>query len=410
MRGFFTALDSFGYNPGFLIHGELKYKTPTGGIISFLFIIFALYYSFTQSLQFISTMNILSTSRDILAPSNEYTLTSEDMYFGLGFADFNWDEYDFERFSYLTLVVQHVHIEKYTGIRTTRNFTVGECDFDKFISPSRQAQLSDTVLAEKKRRMKFYKCPIGNDFRFNLSPNFFGEGIEFLQVNLHFANLTILDQARDDMFKMRQRVIVVMKNLFIDTNNRSTPYSSYIDSFYNEIDYAYVKKTDIYLSPFEMADDNNLFGVGNFAPVNSEYSDQVNQTIFLPQRSADFFSDITNRTSPIASNNNNPVLSVYKVRFLLNPIYKKTLRSFPKFTDFFAGLSSILSSGLMFLAIFMIKYSNIQGKNGMLQDLYSYESVKNMLLFQNDINDTISNFNKTGRSPKVKVNFILYRK
>ena len=159
-----------------------------------------------------------------------------------------------------------------------------------------------------------------------------------------------------------------------------------------------------------MADDNNLFGNGDFDPVASEYSDQVNETIFLPKRSADFFSEITNRTSPILSNNNNPELSVLKIRFLINPLYRLTLRSFPKFTDFLAGLSSLLSSGLMVLAIFMVKYSNNQGNNDMLQGLYSYDSVKNMLLFQNDINDTISNFNKTGRSPKVMVNFILYRK
>ena len=54
----------------------------------------------------------------------------------------------------------------------------------------------------------------------------------------------------------------------------------------------------------------------------------------------------------------------------------------------------------------MVKYSNNQGNNDMLQGLYSYDSVKNMLLFQNDIHDTILNFNKNGKS---KVIFILYR-
>ena len=242
MKKIFKNLDSFGYAPQLLIEGDTQYKTPAGGIISFLFIIFALYYSVTQTLQFFSTMNILSSSRDVSSPSSQYKLSATDMYFGIGFADFDWNEYDIERFSYLSLSIQHIHIEKYTGNRTVQDFSVGECDFNQFITATDQAQISADELTEMKRKMKKYKCPIGNNFIFNLTPNFFGEGADFLQVNLKLTNLTILDQARNDMSQMRQRVILIYKNIFIDTNNRSTPYNSYIDSFYNDIDYAFVKK------------------------------------------------------------------------------------------------------------------------------------------------------------------------
>ena len=75
-----------------------------------------------------------------------------------------------------------------------------------------------------------------------------------------------------------------------------------------------------------------------------------------------------------------------------------------KFTDFLAGVSSIISYVLVIIACVMVKYNTISGMNNMIENLYSQQEINHIKLLTNDLKQTIL---KIKRSKTIKVIIIL---
>ena len=81
-----------------------------------------------------------------------------------------------------------------------------------------------------------------------------------------------------------------------------------------------------------------------------------------------------------------------------------TFRSYIKFTDFLAGVSSVVSSVLVIIACVMVKYNSIRGMNNMIKILYSTQEINHIKLLTNDLKNSIL---KLKRSKQIKVIGIL---
>ncbi len=380
--------DNFGYSPQFFIGKEAKYKSFLGGIISLLYIIFSIAYSVTQIIYFFKSLDVVQTSRNIIRPSNSYNLSSKDLYFGVGLIDRNRVEYNISMFPYLKFELDYLFTDKNNQNETTSILQLGPCDISKFFPLDDFEILSNRKKEEIKRKLPFYLCPQG-EFNFKIAASNIIEGEIFLQVTISIKEASYLNQANLDLSKTLVRTNFIYKNMFINYEDRKDPYSSFIDRSFDSLDLDYEKNTVNYIIPYEMADDNNLFGNGDFTGVDSDYSDQENGTIFITSPGYNYFVNLKNRSQPIISNRNQPLLSLCRIRLMLNPTMTITFRSYPKFTDFLAGLTSILSSGLMLIAIFMVHFNSVQGFNEMVESLYSHESLKNINIFNRDLKDTI---------------------
>ena len=383
--------DTFGYTPQFLIEGEPKYKSLTGGIISISFIILSLTYSVSEFKNFFDTIDDLVTSRQVLEPSKSYNISSKDIYFGIGLLDRKRHEYNLSMFPYLKFQLQYTYSDKESLNSTSITLSLGNCNISNFLSNQDISELSDIEINNINNKLKYYLCP-DVDFLVSLSSSNFKDGDVYLQIHISLNNESNLDFAKFELSQYLFRTSFIFKNIFVNSEDRLNPFKSFIDRTINGLDYEYEKTIVTYLSPFEMADDNNLFSKGDFIGVESDYSDQKDNTIFLCNSAYNLFSNIRNRSEIIQSNNNQPLLSLMKLRLFLNPMKTITLRTYPKFTDFLAGLLSILSTGLMCVAIFMVHFNSIQGFNQMVQSLYTIESIKNMRRFTKDIKETIKNF------------------
>ncbi len=391
--------DNFGYTPQFFIGKEPKYKSFLGGIISLFFIILSIAYSITQIIYFFKSLDMVQTSRNIVRPSNFYNLSSKDLYFGIGLIDRNRIEYNVSMFPYLKFELDYLFTDKNSQNQTTSILQLGPCDISKFFPLNDFENLSKREKDEIKKKIPYYICPQG-DFNFKMAASNIIEGEIFIQVTISINDSSLLNQAHLDFSKTLVRTNFIYKNMFINYEDRNYPYSSFIDRSFNSLDLDYEKNIVNYIVPFEMADDNNLFGNGEFTGVDSDYSDQDNGTIFITSPGYNYFVNIKNRSQPIISNNNQPLLSLCRMRLMLNPTMTITLRSYPKFTNFLAGLTSILSSGLMVIAIFMVHFNSVQGFNEMVESLYSHESIKNINVFNRDLKDTIQ-YHKHSSDSKV---------
>ena len=382
--------DYFGYTPQFLIEGQTKYKSFIGGIISLFFILLSIIYSVLQFYTFISNINIINTSRNIVQPSYSYNLTSKDLYFGIGLIDRNKNEFNISLLNYLKFEIQYLYTDKSTLNQYNSKLDFGPCDITKFIPSNDYYNLSELEKIKIKKKIPFYICPQGN-FDYKLTSSNIIEGDIYIEVLISITNSSFIDIANNELSKNLVRTNFIYRNIFVDSENRENPYKSFIDHSINSIDFEYEKTFVTYLVPFEMADDYNLFGNGDFTGVQSDYSDQLNETIFLPTPGYNYFTHIKNRSEPIVSQNNNKVLSLCRLRMMLNPMMTITMRSYPKFTDFLAGLTSILSTGLMVIAIVIVHFNSVQGFNEMVESLYSHESIKNFRIFNKDLKETINN-------------------
>ena len=381
------SLDYFGYTPQFLISGETQYKSIPGGIIFIFFIIFSVYYLGTESINYISKIDDVKTSRSVSKISDKYNLTNKDIYFGIGLINTNQTELNLTlNFSYIDINVIIVKIDKY-GNRTNQRIELEPCQLNSFISMVDLQMMPQEKIQDIQDRLLYYLC-LPSNFNSSIASPSFGQGEQFILVNATFRNTSILKYAEKHLFDTKPKFKFIYRSLLFDSENKSFPYSSFIDSFYNDIDYVFVKRTEIFVNPFELADDINFLTGVKFTETNNSFSDQPNNTIFQISRNYDLVSYIYDRT--ITSSNQ---FVIYKLKLNLNPMLVKTLRSYQKFSSFLAGVTAILSNALLIFAIIMIQYNSIQGNNNIIQSMYNFESVKNMEYFSKDLKEIINRQN-----------------
>ena len=402
-------MDYFGYTPQFLTSGgENKYRSKLGGITFILFLGFAIYYLISKFINYIGSINIIETSRDLLKPANDTLLNIDDIYFGLGMINFNYTEYNISDFPYLKLTMMIVSMQTNGSIRMT-NIPLDSCNYSLFVNSGDSLVYKNDEEENLRNKTQYYVCP-KKDFKMTFTPYLFAGQNTFLQINLDFTNTSILDVAKNNLQQLKPKLNIIYKNIYVNSENKTHPFSKYIDNFWGGIDYEISKKTEFILEPFQMLDDDNIFGATSYNPFKSLFPDQPNKTIYQVAIKTTRFDTYFDRRLNIQFNDNKPYLNLYKLMICLNQNLKQTMRSYKKFSVFLAEITSILSNLFMILALIMIKYNEIQGKNNMILSMFSYDSIENLKSFKEDFKPIFmlkQNQKYTKRKPIIQKNSIL---
>ena len=382
MEGFIKNCDYFGFTPQFLHSGDIKYKTKLGGLIFLIFAIFSLYYVVYGFYVFIKSRSDVDTSRDILKYSGTYNLSTTELYFGVGFVNHNFTEYNLSSFPYFNIYLMIFDI-KTNGTRKITTVQMTPCNLDYLIDWDSLYLYTEEQLNTIKLRYKYYLFPPDN-FTLEFNPIDFSGDTSYLQITFDYMNVSVLSLVENQINQERPKINFIYKNIFIDSENKSHPYNGYIDSFYREIDYESSKSVDLSLNPYEIHDDDGLLGSKSYEPVKSDSSKQPNGTIFTTTIKTSQNAIYNNRSENLNFNDNKPFLNFFNVNIYLNTILGMTLRSFKKFPTFLAETTTILSNFLMIITILMLKYNSIQGKNDMIMSLFDHNSIKNLKSFTDD--------------------------
>ena len=190
-----------------------------------------------------------------------------------------------------------------------------------------------------------------------------------MQINLDLTNTTILQQAKNQIFDQAPYFNYIFKDVLVQTEDKINPFSSYINSFTNTINYEFSKKLDLLLNSFEMLDDDNMFSQPFFSPIITNSSNHTNGTIFQTSVLRNDFSFINDRTLYSLNNTKEPEMNLVKIRIYLNHIMRLTFRSYKKFSILIAEITSILSNILLIITIIMIRYNSVQGMNNMIMSI-----------------------------------------
>ena len=370
MSNMIRNFNYFGFIPQFRFMGETKFKSTLGGIIFLSYGLFAFYYFNSQFVVFLQNRYTINSSWNLIKNSQNYKLTTKELYFGVGFMDSGYREYNLSFFQYYNITLRILNYSN-DGTLNLSYYPLESCDFDLFIDKSSQNLYSNETLKDLKNRTQYYLCPNKN-FSPELGPSDLSGQKIFLSVYLAFTNTSIISQADDQINKLRPKATLIYKNILINSDNKINPYTPFIDYIWRDIDTIASKKTELLLNPFEMLDDDNILGDRKFQNFKSNYSTQENGTIFQTSVSSNLLSIYQNRSLGLVSNN------FYRFTFILNSNLSVTMRSYKKFSIFLAEVSSILSTLLMILSAIMTKYDLIQGKNNIVKFFFSDDSINNL--------------------------------
>ena len=383
MFDFIKEIDYFGYTPQFLILGENNFKTRLGGFIFLFFILFAIYYAGSGFINFLNNQNIVDFSRDLLKPSRNYTIDTNNFYFGVGLVDYNYSEYDLTMFPFnFAFTIASLNRN---GTITTKKVPYHMCNLSLFINTENRDVYSDEDLKFLKNKVeKFYLCPDKN-FKMEFTPKFFASNMNYFQFGLEINSTSNLQLAEYQIVQYKPKFSFIFKNFFVDQENKYHPYHEYIDSYWSGLDFENYKKTEFSLNPYEILDDDKMFENTKFYPVKTNISNQKNGTIFPISITTARFDNYLNRTEKNKFSLGEPILGLFRGNIYLNPILKQTLRGYKKFASFLAEVTSILSNLLMIFTIIMMKYNSVQGKNNMILSLFTHKSIKNLKLLKDDL-------------------------
>ena len=387
LRKFLRKFDYFGYIPQFRINGDLVYNSAFGGIITILFIVFSIIYFVFQSIIFLNNWNKVTACMISSKPAEtRYNLTTKDLYFGIGLINAYQKELNLEDFPYLDFNLNLVIIDE-KSIRTKNKIVLERCNFSLLINQQDIENLNPREINLTKSRLPYYVCPVANS-TFNFTPDVFREGHIYLDFTLTLLNNSFYSNASNDLNYKRPRLNLIYKQIGLNIENKSHPFVSYVENIFTNIDFDYVKKTEIGLYPVEILDNKNRFFSNSFESFkdSSNVSSLKNGTVFKFFRRSDFFERIWNRFIPLEANDNTPIKQLSKMLLRINPSSDVYLRDYKKFTSFLAEVSAILSNSLLFFVIVMSKVNEINGKHSLLKYMFSYEKINNMLKFNDDLN------------------------
>ena len=233
--------------------------------------------------------------------------------------------------------------------------------------------------------MPYYLCPVSNS-TFNLTPDEFGPNSIYLEFSISVKRTANLTFAIIDINNKRPRLNLIYRQIGINIDSKTQPFDAYIENMFSNIDYDFVKRTEMGIYPQEIMEDSNFISAGSYQHfIDSSISSQKNGTVFTLFRKSDFFGYIIDRSISLTGNDNAPFYTLAKLDFRIGSSTNVILRNYDNLSNFLAQTGSILSNLLLVFMIVMSKVNQINGKNLLLESMFSYDAIKNILKFNKDI-------------------------
>ena len=204
MRSYVKKLDYFGYNPNFLISGENSYKTFGGGLIFLIFIIIGIIWiAFTFS-NYYKEFDFVQSLTNYLKSSNNFTINTKDLYFGIGFINGMYTAYNYSKeFSFLNISAQIMQIVN--GTRKNYPIKLSNCKIKNFLGLD-QEKYNSSEMQEIVSKVQFYICPDDSNFSLEIRPSKFNEDVLTLQVDIDFYNTSNFTDAKEIFSQLKPRI------------------------------------------------------------------------------------------------------------------------------------------------------------------------------------------------------------
>ena len=365
-KNIIRELDYFGTIVSFRLGEDLKYKSLIGGTCTIIYIVIALIYILYMLIPFLKRKEINFTfSNKIISQNPFVNLSSTNFNFAFGVL-YSSDqasaiENTTKYFDYKINLIEWIGVDDLFKKEILFNYC-NESDF-----PS---SLYDQF--EVNELNELY-CLLINDNNLNYL-NYLNYSLDGLYTDDYFKFITIdfflseYGKNNFDEVKIYLRENPLLMSLFfvdtaIDYENRHVPLPVYINYITRDIDFDYIKKSEIFISSLEFVNDDNFF-------FNKE--SLTKKAMF--DRCEDSFRFIHDR-------NEEENYNLFQIEIKVSPKVTTLKRKYQKLPEFVASLSGLLS----FLLVFIFVCCNLIERKAINQEL-----IHRMLKFRGNKNININ--------------------
>ena len=365
-KNLIRELDYFGTIVSFRLGEDLKYKSLIGGTCTIIYIIIALVYILYMLIPFLKRKEINFTfSNKIISKNPFVNLSSTNFNFAFGVL-YSSDqasaiENTTKYFDYKINLIEWIGVDDLFKKEILFNYC-NESDF-----PS---SLYDQF--EVNELNELY-CLLINDNNLNYL-NYLNYSLDGLYTDDYYKFITIdfylseYGKNNFDEVKNYLRENPLLMSLFfadtaIDYENRKVPLPVYINYITRDIDFDYIKKSEIFISSLEFVNDDNFF-------FNKE--SLTKKAMF--DRCEDSFRFIHDR-------NEEENYNLFQIEIKVSPKVTTLKRKYQKLPEFVASLSGLLS----FLLVFIFVCCNLIERKAINQEL-----IHRMLKFRGNKNININ--------------------
>ena len=383
LKNIVRKIDFFGTFISFRVEHDIKYKSLIGGTCTIIYLIIALIYILYMAIPFLKRKDITFTYSNKIVSKNPFVnLSAINFNFAFGplflsdaaSAIENTTKY----FNYKINIVEWVGIDDFFSKEIFFNFC-NESDFPS----SLMEQFAINELNE-------LYCPIiNNNLNYSLDGLYTDDYYKFITIDIFLNEYS--KNNFDQVKNFLKENPLLMSFFFIDTaidyENKKIPLPLYINYVTKDIDFDYIKKSEIFISSLDFVNDDNYF-------INKQ--SLYKKVMF--DRCEDSFRVIKDR-------NEEENYNLFQIEIKVSPKVTTLKRKYQKLPEFVASLSGLLS----FLLIFIIVACTLIEKKAIDQEL-----IHKMLKFKGNKNINITylleKFNEKNEILETNPKKILYSK
>ena len=359
IKNIIRTVDFFGTFISFRVDQEIIHKSLIGGACTIIYIIIALIYILYMAIPFLKRKEINFTFSNKIVSKNPFVnLTSSNFIFAFG-PLYSSDaasaiEDTLKFFTYKINIIEWIGIDDFFSKEITFEF----CNQSNFPS-SLNEQFEVNELNE-------LYCPIiENNLNYSVDGLYTDDYYKFITIDMILSDYG--KSKFEEVKEFIQENPLLMSVFFIDTaidyENRKFPLPSYINYITKDIDFDYLKKSEIFLSSLEFSNDDSFF-------INKQ---SLTKNIMF-DRSEDSFRVIEDR---IEQN----IYDIFQIEIKVSPKITTLKRKYQKLPEFVASLSGLLS----FFLVVMLVCSHLMEKKAINQKL-----IHKMLKFKGNTNININ--------------------
>jgi len=359
IKNMIRTVDFFGTFISFRVDQEIIHKSLIGGSCTIIYIIIAFIYIIYMAIPFLKRKEIDFTFSNKIVSKNPFVnLTSSNFIFAFG-PLYSSDaasaiEDTLKFFTYKLNIIEWIGVDDFFPKEISFTF----CNESNFPS-SLKEQFEVNELNE-------LYCPIINqNLNFSLDGLYTDDYYKFITIEM-----ILNDYGKNNFDEVKEFIKenpILMSFFFIDTaidyENRYFPLPLYINYITKDIDFDYLKKSEVFLSSLEFSNDDNFF----------IHKQSLKKNIMF-DRSEDSFRVIKDR-------NDENIYAIFQYEVKVSPKITTLKRKYQKLPEFVASLSGLL----YFFLVVLLVCANLMEKKVINQKL-----IHKMLKFKGNKNININ--------------------
>ena len=347
-----TTIDSFGVTIEFRINKKEQYKSPFGGFITLIYVLFGIGFLLSNFNTFYTRSKMtLNYTEKVFEVAPKLNLTEGRSSFAFGLVWENNSHIDMNNINYFDITLSAV------SVSSTVNKTKLQIPFAPCIESDFYNVVNDTF-----RNLKISNMNCPKDTKYLSTQGEFTDKLwRYIEITIKLKNSLVIEsqqKVRQFIMKYPIKLVLYVTDSFIDVDNFTTPLNTYISSLFVYLDFDYYKKLDVNLMNLEFSSDVNPIMID---PIHNKY--------IMLDNYRDYGYSIQDRI-----NSGSPDFGNFARIYIKSSQKSKVIeRTYQKFSEYLSNTTVLVSNGYLLLYVVCRFINSFYAKNVIMRKILNFK-------------------------------------